>query len=210
MDINAKINNISFQMFRDWTKNAKSKYPDYDFTINDETILQNDLFKAIKSAVKSLNDKEGLNRNKQGYDVGFIWGYIHGNLNLHWYHEYIRKRSQDYKDLMILKAIQLYFDLEEISSIKIESLYKKIYQSDVNLENILIKVNKKEFTHFNINYLPSDLKESQHENLVAIFIENQTKEKIASILKNVDESFLPEIENYFDDNDIKQIIAEYL
>ncbi|MFH1005643.1 MAG: hypothetical protein V1781_09180 [Bacteroidota bacterium] len=209
MDIKLKIKNISFQMFRDWTKNAIKKYPDYDFTIIDESILLNDLIQTIKSAVKSLKEEEVLNRKKQDYDVGFIRGFIHGNLNLHWYHEYIRKRSQDYKDLMILKAIQLYFDMEEISTIKIENLYKKIYQSEMNLENIFVKVDKKKFAHFGIDYLPPELDESRHENLIACFIENQIKEKIASILKNVDESFLLKIENYFNDDDIKQIIDEY-
>lgn len=53
-ELQIDIQNKSFQMFRDWTANARKLYPEYDYTIIDETILGNDLSCAIQSAVDSL------------------------------------------------------------------------------------------------------------------------------------------------------------
>lgn len=45
---------IAFDLFRIWTKNAIIDYPDYDFTIINETNLVNDLNNTLSSSVRSL------------------------------------------------------------------------------------------------------------------------------------------------------------
>lgn len=204
----AKIQNISFQMFRDWTANAKIQYPDYDFTIIDETILVNDLTDCIHSAVNSLRDEERASKRKiPGFDIGFIWGFIHSNLNGHWVHEYIRKRSNDYKMLMTLKALQLYLDIEDISLMKIDEFYKKMFLEDVNFENIYFKPDKNKFSDFGF-----DLKitfNTKRENNISISLENMITEKIVKIIKEKDTRFLPETEKYFSEDDIMLFIAEF-
>lgn len=123
-----KIKYISFQMFRDWSANAQIQFPDYDFTIIDETILVNNLSDSIKAAVNALREKEeSLERMISGFDVGFVQGFIQSNLNGHWYHEYIRKRSNDYKTLMTLKALISYLDIEDVALIKINEIYERMF-----------------------------------------------------------------------------------
>lgn len=207
-ELKKKINKTVFQMFRDWTKNAKSKYPEIDFTIIDETILINDLTQSIKSAVKSLKKEEKKSKREMPeYDIGFIWGFICTNLNQHWVHEYIRKRSNDYKMLMTLKALQLYLDIEDITLIKIDELYRKMVEKDVNFENIYFKPDVKQFKDFD-----SDLKinlDNNRQNNISISLDNLITEKIVQIINEKDTLFLPETEKYFSKDDVKLLILEF-
>ncbi|MEA3444794.1 MAG: hypothetical protein U9R19_08740, partial [Bacteroidota bacterium] len=93
-----RINNeIAFDLFRKWTKNATLDYPNNDFTIIDETILVNDLKDTLNSSLRCLVEEEKNEKRKiLGYDFGFIIGFIQGNLNKHWFNEYIIKRTDLY------------------------------------------------------------------------------------------------------------------
>lgn len=207
-DIKNKIQKAAFQMFRDWTKNAKIKYTTLDFTIIDEGILVKDLTNSIKSAVNSLKKEEKeVKRNRHGYDIGFMLGFINSNLNGHWVHEYIRKRNDDYKALMVLKALQLYLDIEDIALIKIDEIYKKIFINDVNYEDIYLKPDKKQFKDFGSN-IEFDV-ETNRQNNVAIALENLIMEKIIKIVKDKDESFLPKVEKYFSNEDLELFISVF-
>jgi len=207
-EIAEKIKKTAFQMFRDWTLNAKKQFPNTDFTIVDETVLVKDLYKSIKSAVNSLKKEEKVEkREKPGFDIGFIYGFINANLNNHWVHEYIRKQTDDYKDFMTLKAIQLYLDIEDIALIKIDEFYKRLFIEDVNFENVYFKPDKKNFSDFG-----SDIKlelNSKRNNNVSISIENLITEKLVKILKEKDINLLPETEKYFTKEDVKKLIEEF-
>lgn len=207
-EIRNKIQKVAFQMFRDWTKNAKLKHSKLDFTIIDETILVNDLTNCIISAVKTLKKEEKQEKREiPGYDIGFIWGFIYTNLNGRWFHEYIRKRNDDYKMLMTLKALQLYLDIEDIALIKIDEIYRKMFIEDVNFENIYFKPDKKQFKDFG-----SDIKintNSKRENNISISLENLITEKVVKIVSEKDTQFLPETEMYFSEDDVKLLITEF-
>lgn len=206
-ELEAKIQNKSFQMFRDWTDSAKTHYPDYDFTIVDETILVNDLSSSIQSAVNTLKKEDKASKREiPGFDIGFMWGFIQSNLNAHWVHEYIRKRSNDYKMLMTLKALQLYLDIDELSLIKIDEIYKRMFLEDVNFDNIYFKPDKNNFSDFG-----SDLKISinrERKNNISISLDNMITEKIVKIIKEKDVCFLPETKKYFSADDITTFISE--
>ncbi len=203
-----KIKITAFQMFRDWNANAKKNFPNIDFTIVDESILVKDLQNSIKSAVKSLkNEEKAEKRAMRGFDIGYVWGFIYSNLNTRWIHEYIHKQSNDYKDFMALKAIQLYLDIEDIALIKIDDFYKKMYIEDVNFENIYFKPDKKQFKDFG-----SDVKinfENNRQNNITISLDNLITEKIVKITSEKDMQFLPKTEKYFSEEDVNQLIEAF-
>lgn len=207
-DLKNKIQNTAFQMFRDWTRNAQEVYTELDFTIIDETILVNDLMNSIQSAVKSLKAEDKNNRREMlGYDIGFVQGFIYSNLNEHWVHEYIRKRSDDYKMLITLKSLQLYLDIDEILLIKIDEIYKQMFIQDVNFDNIYFKPDKKNFIDFNSN-LDIDVNINRDNN-ISISLQNLIIEKIIKIINKDEGYFLPEVKNYFTEKDITTFILEF-
>jgi hypothetical protein len=204
--LNHKLQKTAFQMFRDWTKNAKTKHPKLDFTIIDESVLVNDLTNSIKSAVTALkSDGKKLKREIPGYDIGFILGFVHANLNFHWVHEYIRKRSDDYKMLMVLKAMQVYLELDGIALIKMDEIYKILLAEDVNFDNIYFKPDKKQFKDFG----PDLSANSHNENNIAISLDNLITERIVKIVRKKDLSFLPDTKHYFSEEDVELLIAEF-
>jgi hypothetical protein len=208
-ELNNKIKETAYQMFRDWTKNAKSKHPEFDFAIIDETILVNDLTNCIKSAIYSLkNEEKKSDRDIPGYDIGFIWGFINTSLNGQWVHEYIRKRSDDYKMLMTLKALQLYLDIDDIAVIKIDEIYKKIFIEDVNFENICFKPDKKQFKNFGPALKNININANRNNN-ISISLNNLITEKIAKIVSEKDRRFLPKTEIYLTKEDVNLLISVF-
>lgn len=207
-ELQDKIQKAAFQMFRDWTMNAKLKLPELDFTIIDETILVNDLINSIKSGVNSLKKEERESkREMQGFDIGFICGFIYSNLNEHWIHEYIRKRSDEYKMLLTLKAIQLYLVFEDVALFKIDEIYKKMFSEDVNFENICFKPNKLQFKDFGYDLKINIINNKQND--ISISLDNLITEKIVKLINKNDLRFLPETEKYFTEEDVKLLINEF-
>ncbi len=77
------INQIAYELFRQWTKSASIDYTELDFTIIDEGVLIKDLEESLESGIESLFEKERAEKRlKPGYDYGFIIGYLHGKINL--------------------------------------------------------------------------------------------------------------------------------
>lgn len=127
-------------------------------------------------------------------------------MNAHWVHEYIRKRGNDYKMLMTLKALQLYLDIEDIALIKIDEIYKKMFLYDVNFENIYFKPDKNKFSDFG-----SDLKidiNTKKENNISTSLDNMITEKTVKIIREEDTYFLPETKKYFSESDVMIFITE--
>lgn len=134
-------------------------------------------------------------------------GFIQSNLNGHWVHEYIHKRSDDYKMLKTLQALQLYLGLENIALIKIEEIYKGLILNDLNFETIDFKPDKNSFSdfglHVEINGTPI------RENNISISLDSMIAEKIVKITNHKDPDFLPETDNYFSENEILDLISSF-
>jgi hypothetical protein len=206
--LKSKIQLAAYQMFRDWSFYASKIHTEIDFTILDETELVNDLTKSIKSAVNSLKKAEKKEkRTLKGYDISFIYGFVNSNLNIHWIHEYIHKRKDDYITLIMLKAIKIYLNFDENALLKIGNIYKNIYTEDLNFEYIDPKLNYKEIVE-----LGSELKinfDAKFDNNIIVSLENLITEKVENILREDAVQFLPDTEKYFSAEDIELFISEF-
>jgi hypothetical protein len=136
IDMQKLIQRTAFAMFRDWSKKASLYFPEMDFTIIDETELVNALQNSINSAVRSLFAPEhNEDRKIQGWPVGFIYGFIQSNLGGIWYHEYVVKQTETYRNFIAIKAILEYLKVDTDLGIRFDSLYKELFK-DANLDNL--------------------------------------------------------------------------
>jgi len=196
----------AFCMFRDWTKNASEKYPAYVFDIIDESLLVNDLKKTISSAVNSLKKKENEKRLNEGYDIGFLIGFINSNLNLQWTHEYIHKQSTIYKNFIALKAINNYFKLDRLTLLRINNVYKYLLLEDNNICGTDINIEKQVFKAYEIDLIPNE--ENDNDNL-QIALQNVNKNVLVQMLDEEIGNFLPDTENYFTNKEIEQLLNDF-
>ncbi len=205
-----KIIKNAFQMFRDWTENAKEDYPQYDFVIIDEQKLVIDLEETIKSAIKSLK-KDEREHKEEGYKIGFVCGFIQSNLNQKWVHEYIAKQTNDYKNFMMLKTIQEYFEFKEIEFIRLNKLYKIMVEKDSNLENIHGKPEKldiqKELDIKSEDFDVIDLKNQKND--IEILLQNMIIKQIKTIFDEENDNYMFDTDNYFSRTEIKELINAF-
>jgi len=197
-----KIEKIAFDMFREWTQNAKKELPHLDFTIIDETKLVEDLRETISKANSAIHNYEKAERRKQlGFDKGYICGFICGNLNTNWYNEYVIKQSNQYKEFIVFKSLKIYLELFELERIKINNIYTHLFFEDLNIyQDTSVK-------HTNLQH--DSLKEidTMPKDQILVVLNNQIHNYINDYMKLNKPDFLDSVEKYFTDDEINAIIA---
>jgi len=201
------IQQVAFELFRQWTKNVASDFPELDFTIIDERKLVTDLEEALEGALNSLiKDDRTQKRAIPGYDYGFVIGFIQGKINSHWGFEYITKRSKEFKSLLINKALLLFLQLDTLSAIKVKAIYEKMYDNAVNLEGLDYKLPFKKIEDYNIAKLQDEPLSGDEDNPVLVLLKNHISAQLIYLLKIDMKNYLPNLEDFFSDVYVRKLI----
>ncbi len=197
-----KIEKIAFDMFREWTLNAKKNLPHLDFTIIDESKLVEDVTNTIFKSNIAIHNYEKVERRKQlGFDKGYICGFICGNINTKWYNDYVIKQSNKYKEFIVFKSLKIHLELFELERIKINNIYKHLFFEDLNVyQNTAVEnENLQHISLKELDIMPKD------EILVAI--NNQINNYINEYLNLKTPDFLESVVKYFSNDEIIAIIS---
>ncbi len=199
---------IAFNLFREWTKNAKLDFPNNDFTIVDESIIVRDVNDSLSSSLKCLVKEEKIeSRKKEGYDFGFIIGFLQGNLNVHWHNEYIVKRTDKYKEFVIIKAILSYLKFDELAGIRINATFESLLKEDLNLYTYDYDISEKKFDKYGIDDIEDEY--NFNNNSVITYLENRSKEQIIEIVDIKEPNYLSNIEYIIEKDIINDLITNY-
>jgi len=183
------IPKTAFDLFREWVKNAKNKYPYYNFDIINERCLVDDLSQSFDKAVKSIySDKNFESRDVPGWSTGFFLGFVSSNLNYGWHHEYIGKQTNAYRHVHILNAIRKSYTGDPVVHDKLHKAYEEILASDCNL----VVGTKSGGKDFFVRYL-DELIDASNQSYVNFD----------------DESFLPELSDHITSEQVVEIIEFY-
>lgn len=184
----ALLKNKAFKMFNQWVTNAKIDYPHLNYQIKELSNLENNLEKIVYEAVFTLEQEEKLEKRKiEGYDYGFICGFIIGSLNVKWNYEYIYKQSNQYKMFEVLVILSSYLKFDDLKKIQLKSLYEEHYASEINIDNpnteipILIP---KDIDFLEMENEPNPILATL-ENLKLEMISNNNRKKSVHYLKSV-------------------------
>jgi len=198
--VKKKIPKVAFELFRFWTKEAGIAQT---LTIKTEQQLVQDLEDTLKNGINALREKD-LDQKPLGWDIGFIIGFLDGNLGEHWHHEYVAQNSEVYKSFLGLRAIENYLRFDELIKIRIDTLYEHLSKEDSNIDNLQLTVTK---TDLSIDGLT--LQPTSEEGKVMAILHNLIGQqiKLVAAMKNTVE--LP-IEKYFLTAEIERLIADNL
>ena len=197
--IDDKIQKVSFDLFRFWT-NASGI--NNTLLIKTEQNLVADLKEAIVNAIHSLNNNEDLDKKPNGWDIGFIIGFVDGNLGKHWYHEYIAKNSEEYKTFKGLRAIEAYLKTNEIAEIKINKLYEDLLDEDSNILNSNLKIKETDLDEKRV-----EIVQNAKSGKILTILNNLIMEQIKVVAELENKVQLP-IGDYFTISELKKLIAD--
>lgn len=203
---------IAFNLFRDWTKNAKEFYPDMDFTIIDETKLVEDLERTILLGISELQKEEKLEKRKQPeFDYGFLTGFVQGTLEISWMYEYINKNTESYRNFMACKSILEYLRFDIDTGNRINKLYKGLIKEDTNLSVIDINIDEKHIEKYGLNKASKEKQYFEKDTPVYTYLENQLSIHIVDLMENENRKMelMPGLESYFEPEFVKEIILFY-
>ena len=175
-----------------YVNNARDKYPNLNFKIDDFDLLKQDLENAVKKGTEAINREDKFEKRKfTGFDYEYICNYIQGYLNASWHNEYIHKQTNNYKLFAAVNALDSFLKFDELLKIRLSRLYSDYYQSQINLEGIDSKI-KMDLPE-NLNFL--DIENSDNQILVALenikvdLIKKNFYEEIPDFLTSVTENF---------------------
>lgn len=196
----------AFDIFRDWTNNAELFYPELTFTIIDETLLVKDLKKALTAARNNLyKEEKRVDRSKEGYDYGYMLGYIRSTLNVQWMNEYIRKQLPDYKEFVAMKAIKNYLVFDKVTSVRISAIYKHLMNNDTNINDLSLDI---PLTRINLSDL--DELEPETEDQIVVALNNKINKYIIEFLKEDPPDLVRPIQYYFSEEEMVCIINQQI
>jgi hypothetical protein len=164
----------------------------------------------LSSAVRCLVKEEKAEQRKiLGYDFGFIIGFIQGNLNKHWFNEYIIKRTDLYKGFVINKAIIEYLKFDNLTRIRVKSIYENILEEELNLNIYDFSISENEIQKYEIDKIKSNNDYINDSNSVIIYLENRIKEQIVEIVEISEPDYLSKIDYLFTNEYITELIMSY-
>ena len=196
------IQRVAFDLFRDWTKAATEKYPDMDFTIKDETELVNDTKDAISEALKTLFlSEKDEDRQNMSWCIGYVKGFIKGNLRAKWFSDYVLTQTDNYRYMMAIKSILEYVRVDSDLSWRLDNIHRELLKL-TNLEQI------KPQTQIDVDFFQKlDHVPDKKSGIVIQTLENL---RVTLIKKLFNESSLdiPE-KNYFSSEEIQSFIEKW-
>ena len=121
-----KIRTIAVNVFSSWKSDAKVYGNASDETFNDvneDTIVQ-DFTECLSLAISAIKNEDEEDRKINGWSYGFICGFIKSNLNITWTSDYIIKKTEEYRDMMMLNATSKFFEVNPQSIKNVHAIYK--------------------------------------------------------------------------------------
>jgi hypothetical protein len=196
---------LAFELFREWTKNAKLKYKENNFTIIDERVLIQDTVYGVNNALESLLKEElAEKRGLVGYDYGYITGYIGGYLNQHWFYEYIVKNTDEYKCFIANSSIIAYLEFEEMERIKLNSIYKGLLRQEINLEQIDFAI---DYTRCDKLVITEIGDEKPTTNCpILMYLYNQRSRQMLNFIDEDSPDFLPDAQCFITEQMVTDLI----
>ncbi len=205
-----KIKNISKQVFSRWLENAKEVYnlsPELFNKIKDDevgNIFLDHLEKAIRALVEEKSDDK---KSIRGWSFGYLCGHLQGSIDAEWVNKYIIEPSKEYGDLMKIKAIIEYFNLDDISSEKIFFIYNYLIAQRIQ------PTESPEVTSSNVisifKHKDSDqVKKNEFKKNIIDILSKELELKYMKLLNNKHKTCCPDITEHLNVQDIKHIVGE--
>jgi len=204
-----KIKDIASEIYDSWRAHTKSKYPDYPFEASVKT-LETDLKIAIAKSLECLWKEEKREKRKRPrWSTGFILGCISSTLSTQWSYEYVYIETDEYQQLLLLKTLIQYLDLDLITVERLKKLYN--YFLDKKTDLIGEINNKGEIVVF-LDKFKEDKKEALQNTFkkkLIKYLEKILLEKHHVIFDSIIENqYLPEINNFITDDEINFLIYQ--
>lgn len=107
-----KIQDVAPKFFETWKNHMKKVYPDYPYDDNPE-ILRKEMVESFASGLESLYNNSQEERKIFGWSEGYIFGFVSSNLATHWFNKHIYCETKEFKQILFLKSIILYFQIDD-------------------------------------------------------------------------------------------------
>ena len=204
-----KIKDTASKIYKVWIENTQPHYPHYPFKATDD-ILTTDLKNAFVNALKALCTEEKKdNRNDLGWSIGFIFGFVSSTLSTQWSFEYVYKETDEYKQLLLLKTLIQYLDVDQIIIERLERLYNFFLDKKTNVAE---NGNNKSEIIVSFRKFKKEKNKRSHNNFSTTlieYLESIMLEKHNAIFTNlIKNQYLPDIKYFFSKDDIQSIIHQ--
>lgn len=179
-----EVKKMAFNIFRKWIKQTISKYAEFEIVIKDERKIIQDFKSSLESALKSL-----IRTNKfyidfqDGWDVGYVLGYMTGSLSENWHNEFMVKQTNDFKILTALQVLRDYLRFDDVRKIQLKDMYEKFIEENTNLAELDKTIVRNDFIYKGEKI---EARQIGKDDAMVIALENMINKQIINTLQNKD------------------------
>ena len=205
-----RIKSISKQIFSQWLENAKDVYglsPELFNKIKDDEVENTflaHLERAIEALVENKSDKK---KSIRGWSFGYLCGHLQGSIEVEWVNKYIIEPSQEYEDLMKIKAIIEYLNFDDTSLDKIFSIYQYLITQRIQPTGSIEVTSSNVISIFKHKSL-NQVKENEFKENINDILSKELELKFMKLINKKNDICCPDISKYLDIQDIKNIAGE--
>lgn len=206
-----KIKKVAANAFSVWRNYVQNQYPNYLFKADVE-MLAKDMQHSFGYALESLFEEksEERSRNIPGWSNGYIQGFVPANICTHWYNEYVFLETNDYKQLLLLKTIIMYFGVDFTTMHRIEKLYNYLIGNKTDIPDKESYKSGKVVDFCKLKSIKNQNSSKEFTDLCIKYLESLMLEKYFALFDNITKSdSYFKISDYFDPNEIDSLIIFY-
>lgn len=199
-----KTKKVARELFELWKDFYNKRYPDNDFSATSRKLaydLQNSMALGLEVLFEEQSEENIF------YKIGFLHGFFKSNVCTKWYRDYIYPILPDYKNLLLVKAILIYFQSNAVAVNSLRLFHEHfvgeeinvIINDNVNMENVI------RFDKYNMN--KEKVMNQNFLNNMQHYLESILLEKNERLFNAFGEESIPELSNLFSDKEILSLIS---
>lgn len=203
------LQRIAHTIFNEWLESTKEFYNlsnEFYEKLQDEKVGEifiNNLAQAINTLINETSeDKQRIH----GWSFGYVCGHLQGSINIEWINKYIIEPSEEFEELLKLKAIMALLNWDNDTSNKVFSIYKHFVKHRIQPTSPLDSMaqNVIQISDYkNIELADNNAFQKNIVNLLAC----QLQEKKMEMLEAENKDCCPDITQFLKVNDIRQIVG---
>lgn len=203
-----KIKKNAVIIFDIWVKNARKEYNlSSDFFIEAENgVIEKDFIDSFEKAILDLIEEKSAEKKKTpGWSYGFLCGSLQGRIDVCWYNRYILEKSEDFKDLLKMKALISYLNYDDFIVGKIAKVYDFLVKDKIKPVDLFENKNSNIYPFS--EYSGSVKNYEFQENIIRILSEN-LEIKIMELLDRQGDNCCPDIDTYLTIDEVVEIVGK--
>ncbi len=200
-DIDAK----AFDIFRDWVRVVKGKYPAWELVLEDEREIVKSFKGSVMEGLQRIGEREPNHRNLLDWCTGYLKGFVSSGLSFEWNRRYVQFQSEGYKHALWLKSLILFLGVDSDALKRVNRLYRYLLENNFPFQDLPNTETEEELMG---RQVLADFECQQNWGFHKPYMEDLLYQDFLKTLDKAEQLEVPDLDEYFSLEEMEEIILK--